>query len=73
MEVGCGGVADMRALALVPAPGNGDAWVNLDGFMPKVLNVLPVEQVRTVTYQVDDTGPMPAYELTWTERVDWNC
>lgn len=72
LDHGCGGTADMVALLLVPAVGNGDAWTALDEFLPNVLEHLPAEQIRTTSYTLDSSGPMPAYELTFTHLVDWN-
>ena len=73
-DLACGGTADLRALVLVPGPGQADAWAALDGFLPEVLNHLPVppDELRTTTYTVDASGPMPAYELSFTHTVDWS-
>lgn len=73
-DLGCGGTAVMRALVLVGGPGQLEAWQALEVFLPSVLEVLPVppDQLRTTTYAVDSSGPMPAYELSFTVLVDWS-
>jgi len=70
MDVMCGGAAEMSAMLIVPGPGTGDAWQQLENLMPEVLEVLPVERVTAVQYGAGDT-PLPAYELAWTETVSW--
>lgn len=73
-DLGCGGTADVRALLLVPGPGQVDAWEALERLLPAVVEVLPVmpDELRTTTYTIDASGPMPAYELTFTAAVDWS-
>lgn len=73
-DLGCGGTADVRALLLVPGPGQLDAWAALETLLPRVVDVLPVppDELRTTAYTVDNSGPMPAYELTFTTAVDWS-
>lgn len=72
LDMGCAGSADLTALLLVPGPGQSDAWAALDATLPAVLEMLPVEQIRSTSYTLDASGPMPAYELTFTHLVDWN-
>lgn len=72
LDIGCGGTATMRAVLLVPGPGQRDAWLHLDNTLGQVLDVLPAETIRSTTYEVDASGPMPAYEMTWTHIVDFN-
>lgn len=72
IDRGCGGTAQMSALLLVRGPGQGDAWQTLEQFVAKVIELLPAEQIRSTSYSLDDSGSMPAYELSWTATVDWN-
>lgn len=67
----CGGTADMRAVLLSRGPGQVDAWRTLETTLPAILDLLPVETVRSTTYQIDSSGPMPAYELQLTATVSW--
>ena len=72
LDRGCGGTANMTAVVLASGPAQGDSWQTLELFLPSVLEHLHAEQVRTTSYTLDDSGPMPAYELSWTALVDWN-
>lgn len=73
-DLGCGGTGQLRALVLVGGPGQFEAWQALEVFLPDVLDALPFtpDQLRTTTYAVDSSGPMPAYELSFTAAVDWS-
>lgn len=71
LNIGCGGTAQMSAVLLASGPGQGDAWQTLEAALPAVLAHVPAEEVRSTAYTLDDSGPMPAYELIWTSTVEW--
>ena len=71
LTVNCGGDAEFRALVLAPPPANLDAWRVLDDLAAKVADVIPIERIRPTQYGVDDTGALPALELSWQLALSW--
>ena len=71
LNVNCGGDAEFRAVILAPPPANLDAWRTLDDLAAQVAAVIPVERIRPSQYGVDDSGAIPALELTWQQALSW--
>jgi hypothetical protein len=73
LDLNCGGTAEMSALLIVPGPGAGDAWAQLESFATRIIrdDLLPVERVAAVTFTGAGDAPLPAYEFTWSEPVSW--
>lgn len=68
----CSGTADWRLWALAPNPFNLDAWMELDRLLSVAFRVVPVERHygRRWYSLSQDTQPVPAYLITFTEGVD---
>ena len=71
LDVNCGGTAEFRAVVLAPPPANLDSWRVLDDLAAKVADVIPIERIRPTQYGVDDTGALPALELSWQLALSW--
>lgn len=67
-DIGCGATAAMSALLLVPGPGHGDAWRQLDDLIAQVADVIDIETAEPVSLDYDN--PMPAYRVTFTQPID---
>ena len=71
LDLGCAGSAEMRALIVVPGPGTGQAWAQLDTILGEIVasDLLPVESVTATEFDSADQTLLPAYELSWVEAV----
>lgn len=74
IDLNCGGSADMTAVLIVPGPGAGDAWAQLESLFARIMReeLLPVERVAAVTFAAAGETQLPAYEMSWSEPVAWN-
>lgn len=67
----CGqGLAEWALFALVPNPGNADAWRALDELLAAVEDVLPIERHEFLSYTLAVDNPaVPAYRMIFHEGV----
>jgi hypothetical protein len=69
-DVGCGFTAAWQLIALVPGPGNADAFKALDDLETQVASVLPVTRSTLTQYSLSPDNPaFPAYRIEYTEGV----
>lgn len=69
-DTNCGYTARWHLWALVPGPGNADAFVALDGLVDAVAALLPVERAEFMSYALTPDAPtLPAYRLEIVEGV----
>ena len=70
-DLGCGYTAAWQLMALVPGPGNADAFKKLDELAGLVAGVV---DVRSMTFQsyvlAADNPPYPAYRIEFEEALD---
>ena len=68
-----GVTAEFQALALVPGPGNLDAFAALDALVADVVTkVLPdTARISPIEYTPDNGPTYPAYQLEWQASLDW--
>lgn len=69
-DLGCGFTGEWKLIALVPGPGNADAWKALDALEAAVAAVLPVNRSTFTSWALAvDSPPFPAYQIEFTEGV----
>lgn len=69
-DVGCGYTAGWELWALVPGPGNADAFRLVDELADQVAKVLPVLRAEPRAYQLaPDAAPLVAYRLELEEGL----
>lgn len=69
-DVGCGFTAQWQLIALVPGPGNADAFKALDALETAVASVLPVTRSTLTQYSLTPDNPsLPAYRIEYEEGV----
>jgi len=69
-DIGCGFTAGWQLIALVPGPGNADAFKALDALETQVAEVLPVTRSTLTQYSLSPDNPsFPAYRIEYTEGV----
>jgi hypothetical protein len=71
-DVSCGGTASFTIYALTRAPANLDAWKSLDKLLAELTGVVDiVREVRSTSYDVEGTGGLPAFEITFDYSLAW--
>jgi hypothetical protein len=73
ININRGASAEFTALALVPGPGNADAFAALDRLTQDVCRNILVnaERITPVEYSPDDSPGYPAYQIEWSASLDW--
>lgn len=70
-DLACGYTAGWELWALVPGPGNADAFQAVDELADQVAAVLPVLRAEPRAYQPNpDAPPLVAYRLELEEGID---
>ena len=69
-DLGCGFTASWQLWALVPGPGNADAFKTLDALETAVAGVVPVTRSTFASYNPSvDSPSVPAYRIEFDEGV----
>lgn len=69
-DLGCGYTAGWELWALVPGPGNADAFRAVDDLADRVAAVLPIMRAEPRAYQPNADGPpLVAYRLELEEGI----
>jgi hypothetical protein len=69
-DLSCGVTAEWLLVALVPGPGNADAWNALDGLVAAVAAVVDWARTDFVQYSLSpDNPPFPAYQIRFEEAI----
>jgi hypothetical protein len=68
----CGFTARWQLQALVPGPGNADAFKRLDELRDQVTGVIEVREFTFGSYALSpDNPPFPAYRIDFEEAITW--
>jgi hypothetical protein len=69
-DLPCGFTAGWSLWALVPPPGNADAFRALDDLLDAIAAVLPVTAATALAYTTSpDAPPLPAYQVELQEGL----
>jgi hypothetical protein len=69
-DLACGFTAAWTLWALVPPPGNADAFRTLDDLVDSIAAVLPVTRATALAYTPSpDAAPLPAYQVELEEGI----
>ena len=69
-DIACGYTAAWSWFAIVPGPGNADAFKALDELADRIAGVLPVRTMTFTQYAISaDSSPNPAYRINFEEGI----
>ena len=73
ININRGATADFSALALVPGPGNADAFSALDRLTQDLCRevLTNAERITPVDYTPDNGPSYPAFQVEWSASLDW--